>query len=212
MRSRADVDRRHLIRTGVLLPVLVLGGCQLPGRSPPPREFRMTPKTTFGELPHVDWVLAVDRPSIDRSIDTNRIALMSGMEVEFYADATWVDRPPAMIQPLIIQSFRSSGAIDVVIDRRSEVRPDFLLRTDINAFQAMQPASGPVEARVVIAAKLIAMPRRDVVGTTGIGRTVAASGGDLPAIVAAFDEALGKVLKRLVEWTLETGAAAALRT
>ncbi len=212
MRNRANVDRRRLIKIAAAMPIVAVGACQLPGRAPAPREFRLTPKTTFDELVHVDWVLAVDRPSIDPSIDTNRIARMSGVEVEFYADAIWVDRPPAMIQPLIIQSFRSSGAIAVVTDRRSEVRPDFMLLTDITAFQASQPSSGPPEARVVIAAKLIAMPRRDVVGTTEIGRTVAAAAGDLPAIVDAFDGALGKVLKRLVEWTLLTGAAASVRT
>ncbi len=206
MPSRVRVGRRHVIETGLLLPLLALGGCQLPGRSPPPREFRLTPKTTFGELEPVDRVLAVDRPSIDPSIDTVRIARVSGVEVEFYADAVWVDRPPAMLQPLIIQSFRSAGAFRAVTDRRSDLRPDFLLRTDIAAFQAMQPEAGPPEVRVVIDAKLIAMPKRDVTGTTGIGRTVTASSGDLPAIVAAFDEALGKVLKRLVEWTVERAA------
>ncbi|HRY25492.1 MAG TPA: ABC-type transport auxiliary lipoprotein family protein [Geminicoccaceae bacterium] len=212
MRNRARIDRRGLIFMGAALPALALGACQLPGQSAPPRQFRVTPKTTFDELPQVDWALAVDRPTVDRSIDTNRIARVSGVEVEFYADAAWVDRPPAMIQPLIIQSFRSSGAIAVVTDRRSEVRPDFMLQTDIIAFQALQVESGPPEARVVMSAKLIAMPRRDVVGTTEIGRTVPAAAGDLPAIVAAFDDALGKVLKRLVEWTLVTGKAGAVAT
>ena len=51
-------------------------------------------------------------------------------------------------------------------------------------------------------------PKRDVVGTTEIGRSVTAQGGGLDAIAAAFDDALGKVLKRLVEWTLVTGQAA----
>ncbi|MEZ5863954.1 MAG: ABC-type transport auxiliary lipoprotein family protein [Geminicoccaceae bacterium] len=212
MRNRARVDRRGLILMGTMLPVLALGACELPGQSPPPRQFRVTPKTTFDELPHVNWALAVDRPTIDRSIDTTRIARINGVEVEFYADAAWVDRPPPMIQPMIIQSFRNSGAIAVVTDRRSEVRPDFMLQTDIIAFQAHLAESGPPEVRVMMAAKLIAMPRRDVVGTTEIGRTVPAAAGDLPSIVAAFDEALGKVLKRLVEWTLVTGEAAEVAT
>ncbi len=55
---------------------------------------------------------------------------------------------------------------------------------------------------------MIQMPRRNVVGTTEIGRTVEATGGDLIAITAAFDDALGKVVKRVVEWTLTTGQQA----
>jgi ABC-type uncharacterized transport system auxiliary subunit len=46
--------------------------------------------------------LVIDRPSIDRSIDITRIARVDGVEVQHLAGATWVDRPAAMIEPLII--------------------------------------------------------------------------------------------------------------
>ena len=201
--------RRRLLRGGAAFAALALASCQLPGSGPPPREFRVTPKTTFGEnLPQVDWALVVDRPSSDPSFDTTRIARTSGVEVEYYANANWVDRPPAMIEPMIIQSFRNSGAIKVVAGRRSDVRPDFMLQTTITAFQAQPVDSGPPEARVVLDASLMAMPKRRVVGTTEIGRSVTAQAATLDAIAAAFDDALGKVLKRLVEWTLVTGEEA----
>jgi cholesterol transport system auxiliary component len=136
------------------------------------------------------------------------MARTRGVEIEYYAGATWIDRPPVMIEPLIIQSFRSSGAIAVVADRRSGVRPDFVLQTDITAFEATETASGPPDVRVAMSATLIRMPRRDVVGTTQIARTVTAQATDLESIALAFDDALGKVLKHLVEWTLRTGEAA----
>ena len=203
------VCRRRAIRTVAAAPWLALAACQLPGRGPPPRQFRLTPKTTFPEgLPEVDWSLVVDRPTVGPSIDTDRIARTSGVEVEYYAGATWVDRPAAMIEPLIIQSFLNSGAIDVVASRRSDVRAAFMLQTNVTAFQAQQQASGPPEARVVISARLVTMPQREVVGTTEIGRSVPAAAAGLPAIAAAFDDALGKVLKRLVGWTLATGRQA----
>lgn len=203
------VSRRQLLCVGMSLSALTAAGCQLPGSGPPPREFRVTQKSTFPEdLPDVDWSLVVERPNADRSIDTPRIARTSGVEIKYYAGATWIDRPPVMIEPLIIQSFRSSGAIDVVADRRSSVRPDFLLQTDIAAFEAMQRASGPPDVRVAMSATLIRMPRREVVGTTQIASTVTAQATNLESIAVAFDDALGKVLKRLVEWTLRIGEAA----
>ena len=208
-RAAITLFRRQLLRAGAVLPLLTIASCQLPGSGPAPREFRVTPKTTFDEnLPQVDWALVVDRPSSDPSFDTTRIARTSGVEVQYYADASWVDRPPAMIEPMIIQSFRNSGAIKVVAGRRSDVRPNFMLQTTITAFQSQLIDSGRSEARVVISASLMAMPKRQVVGTTEIGRTVPAQAATLDAIAAAFDDALGKVLKRLVEWTLVTGQAA----
>lgn len=200
-----SVSRRQLLSAGAALPVLTIGACQMPGSGPPPREFRVTPKTTFPEdLTKVDWSLVVDRPEIERAIDDARIARMSGVQIEYYANATWVDRPATMIEPLLIQSFRNSGAIEVVADRRSDVRPDFVLNTKIVSFQA-EPADGGTQARVTMGASLMAMPKREVVGTTEIGRTVAAADTKMQSIAAAFDDALGKVLKRVVEWTLETG-------
>ena len=201
--------RRQLLCVGASLPALLGAGCQLPGSGPPPREFRVTQKSTFPEdLPKVDWVLVVERPSTDPSVDTPRIARTSGVEIQYYAGATWVDRPAVMIEPLIIQSFRSSGAIGVVADRRADVRPDFVLQTSITAFEAIEAASGPPDVRAEMSANLIQMSRRQVVGTAEIGHTVTASANNLESIAIAFDEALGHVLKRLVEWTLRSGEAA----
>ena len=203
------VSRRKLLGVGLTVPALSVAACQLPGSGPPPREFRVTQKSTFSEeLPEVDWSVMVERPNALRSIDTPRIARTSGVEIQHYAGATWVDRPPVMIEPLIIQSFRSSEAIDVVVDRRASIRPDFLLQTDLAAFEAMETASGPPDVRVAMSATMIRMPRREVVGTTHIARTVTAQATSLQAIALAFDDALGKVLKQLVEWTLRTGEAA----
>jgi cholesterol transport system auxiliary component len=208
--SPARPSRRALLlRAGMVFGALATGACQLPGSGPPPREFRVTPKTTFEELPRVAWSLVVARPEVSPAIDTSRIAVVrSGLEIEYYANAQWVDRPGTMLQPLLVQSFRNSGAIGVVADDRATFRPDFVLNTDLVAFQAVQQQDQPPAVRVVIAANLMQMPRRNVVDATEIGRTVEAQAGDLIAITEAFDDALGKVVKRVVEWTIETGQGA----
>ena len=73
----------------------------------------------------------------------------------------------------------------------------------------MEVASGPPDVRVAMAATLIRMPRRQVVGTTEIGHTVTAQANNLESIAIAFDDALGSVLKEMVEWTLRSGEGAA---
>ena len=49
------------------------------------------------------------------------------------------------------------------------------------------------------------MPRRLIVGSTNFEHVGAAEADNMPDIIAAFDDALGKVLRRLVEWTILTG-------
>ena len=61
--SAMSPSRRLLLRVGATLPLMAVWSCQLPGSGPPPREFRVTPTTTFDRnLPRVKWALVVDRP------------------------------------------------------------------------------------------------------------------------------------------------------
>ena len=161
-------------------------------------------------MPSVDWALVVEEPDTQVGLDRARIAILRrGIELDYYADVPWEARAPAMVQRLMIESFKNSGKIEVVGNERLRVRPDFILKPELREFQALLEGDAPPRVQVAINVKLVQMPRRDVVGTTGDESIVTASSGDIEAVVTAFDEALGKVYKTLVGWTLETGNAAA---
>jgi cholesterol transport system auxiliary component len=53
----------------------------------------------------------------------------------------------------------------------------------------------------------VRLPRRVVVASETFDGLAAPTGPGLPDLAAAFDEALGQVLKRLVPWTLCAGEA-----
>jgi cholesterol transport system auxiliary component len=52
------------------------------------------------------------------------------------------------------------------------------------------------------------MPFRRIIGSQSFMHEIQAARDDMDDIVPAFDEALGKVLKRIVEWTLINGESA----
>jgi ABC-type uncharacterized transport system auxiliary subunit len=54
----------------------------------------------------------------------------------------------------------------------------------------------------------VRLPRRTSLAATSEEFVVRARDTSLPAIVNAFDEAFGKALKRIVEWTVIQAAAA----
>ena len=60
----------------------------------------------------------------------------------------------------------------------------------------------------MVTAKLVQMPRRAIVGSKTFESILPAELDTMVAIIDAFDEALGKILKRLVAWTLLTGEGA----
>ena len=205
-RDRFRLDRRVLLGQAL---AAAAGGCVpiLPGQGPAPRTFRVTPKYTFDpKLPAAKWSLAVAEPVSERTLDTDRIAVVTnGIGVDYVALAFWVDRAPAMVQTLIVQSFRNSGRVDQVGTNRDRVRPDFQLVSDLRAFQLNRGGSGSDVVRVLLNAQLLRMPRRNSVGRESFANELAPAGDGIDAVVAAFDEALGKVLKELVAWTVRTG-------
>ncbi len=201
-------SRRFFLRgSAAVSSIALLAACAVPGQGAPPRQFRLTPKSTFDAgLPSVDWSLIVLKPEADRSVDTVRIPLVSGgVETQYYANAEWSDRAPAMVLRLLVESFVNSGGISVVGSDRSGLRPDFRLKTVLREFQAEGAPGAAPTVRASIEASLVRMPQRDVVGTIAFERSEPASSDRIEDIVAAYDEALGSVLKRLVPWTLATG-------
>jgi cholesterol transport system auxiliary component len=203
-------DRRRLLRAAAALPVVALApGCSLPvpGQGPPPELFRLTPKSTFREdLPQVDWQLILEPPTANAGLNTTRIALQrNATQIEYYARAGWVDRAPLMIQTLMIESFENSRKIVSVGRESVGLRADFVLKTDLRELEAIYENGGLPVSWVDLNAKLVQMPRRSIVASRSFLGRVEAEADRVPEVVAAFDEALGKVLRQLVEWTLIEG-------
>ena len=130
----------------------------------------------------------------------------NGTDVDYVALAFWIDRAPAMVQALIVQSFRSSGRLSQVGTNRDRLRPQFLLRSRTCARSSSTAAAGRTWCACGSRPQLLRMPRRDLVGRESFAAEIArrkAAGVD--AVVAAFDVALGRVMKELVAWTVRTG-------
>ena len=207
-----EIPRRQVLRLALGLPAAGLAACNVavPGQGPPPELYRLTPKSTFrDDLPRVDWQLVLDAPIANAGIDTTRIALQRApLQIEYYARAQWSDRAPQMIQTLMIESFENSDRIVAVGRDVVSLRADFVLKTELREFQAEYFNGGAPRGHINLAARLVQMPRRAIIGSASFEAKEPASGDSIPAVISAFDESLGKVLRRLVEWTLVTGDAA----
>ena len=141
----------------------------------------------------------------------------SPIELRYFERANWTDFAPKMVQTLMIESFENSKKIVGVGREQIGLRSDFLLKTDLREFQAeysdalpqnikvMDRSIPPPVARVRINAKLVKMPRREIVATKTFERRIRADDNTMVEIIGSFDEALGKTLKAIVAWTLQTG-------
>ncbi|HEX6093231.1 MAG TPA: ABC-type transport auxiliary lipoprotein family protein [Dongiaceae bacterium] len=201
------VARRDVCRAGLLALAGTLPGCGLlPEVSVPVQLYTVTPKTSYPEtLESVDWQLVVEMPNAATSLDTPRIALQrTPFTLEYYAGSAWTDNAPLMVQTLLIESFESTRSITAVGREGVGLRPDYVLKTDLREFEAIYEDGSPNPVIWVrINAKVVKMPERRIVSSATFERREASAGTKLPDIVAAFDEALGHTLKRIVLFVLE---------
>lgn len=210
-----------------LIAFSALAGCvELPGqKDEPPRLYVLTPKSTYEDLgAQVAWQLLVDTPVAPASLNTSRIALQdSPIDLRYFIRAHWSDVAPKMVQTLLVESFENSGGIVGVGRDAIGLRSDFILKTDMREFQAeyaeslgeqngvMSESAAAPTVRVRLNAKLVRMPDRVIVSTQTFERSIPATRNTMESIVGAFDEALGKVLKQVVLWTLQEGKASVVR-
>jgi len=109
------------------------------------------------------------------------------------------------VQTLLVESFENTERIISVARQGTDLRADYVLKTELREFQAeyLSGSAAPI-IRVRLNGKLIKLPRRVIIASTTIEKRVPAESAEIGAIIVAFDDALGKVMRPLVEWTLLT--------
>ncbi|WP_207458322.1 ABC-type transport auxiliary lipoprotein family protein [Azospirillum sp. SYSU D00513] len=202
---------KGLLGTIGLAGALLLASCAAITPTPP-QLYTLTPRQTVDTAaPRVNWQLLVEAPVAAAGIDTPRIAVTrTPTSIDYFADVSWADRVPLMVQGLIVRSLEDSGKIVSVGRDTVGLRSDFLLKTDLRDFQAEHSdpnARHPDRVHIRLSAKLVAMPRRIIEAGETFEATVPVRGPEFSNVVAAFNEAMGRVTSDLVAWTLRVGAA-----
>ncbi|MDW8480075.1 MAG: ABC-type transport auxiliary lipoprotein family protein [Xanthomonadales bacterium] len=196
------------------LPVLLalLAGCIRVGLGggggEPPAAYHLgAPEPPPGLRP-VNWQLVVDRPSAPRSLDGQRIVWIDrDGRVALLPGAQWTDRIPDLVQGALIETLERSAAIAGVDRPTSGLRGDYLLVTEIRAFQLERAADGAFAARVALGLRLLEPARNRIVASRLVEATAPAHGDAPAAAVSAFREAFARVIPEAARWALESGEA-----
>jgi cholesterol transport system auxiliary component len=154
----------------------------------------------------------VELPVAAAGLNTSRVALQrTPVSLDYFARANWSDAAPAMLQTLLVESFENTGRIVAVSRESVRLRPDYLLQTDLREFAAeyFPDATRPPLVRVRMTAKLVRVADRAIIASTSAERAERAKADTMDAIMLAFDEAAGGVMRRIVEWTLRAPGTSA---
>lgn len=175
------------------------------GPGPAPQLYVLRPKLDpIADVPEAGWQLGVSLPDAAQSLDTERIALeLTSQTMDYYANSAWQDRAPVIVQRALLEGFEKSGKIKAVARDTEGIRADYLLQSDLRSFEARYDVPDTAPTVVVdISAKLVRPQSREIAATLQSRHTATAGTNSVPAVVAAFDEALGQAVEEIVAWAL----------
>jgi len=141
-------------------------------------------------------------------LDTRRIALShSPVSLDYFADGEWTDPAPRLVQTALLESFENSHTVTALDRETIGLSADYVLKSELRHFEAAYEApDAPPQVWVVINVRLVKMPERRIVAEQSFEARYPAAGNNIRDIVLAFDEALGKVMKETVTWTVTNPA------
>ena len=200
---RPVLSRRRFIAAAGLAP---LAGCSALMDPSPPQMYRLDPVDLDPAASPVPYGnLAVGMPTAPQNLDSDRIALTRGTtRFEYFADSTWTDRVPALLQVLLVEAFETDGRIASVWTDQDAMTSGYLLQTAVRAFTARYDsaaARAPV-VEVSLDLRVIREPKQTIEGHATITERQQAARNDLGSVVRAFDIATGRAMNRCVAFAL----------
>ena len=215
-RARGDLEVRHsekvptgreetalraagtALITALALMVGLLSGC---GAARPSKYYQLTVPAEAGAVEKADAVpvtLLLGQLMTSHLYREDRIVFGNGAEqLGTYEYQRWAEPPTEMIQEVLLRELRSSGRYRAVHYRRSNMQGDFAIRGRLYDFKEVD--EGQISARVTLELEMRDLKSGATVWTHYYTHDEPASGKDVPAVVAALDKNVQRVVKEVVE-------------
>jgi cholesterol transport system auxiliary component len=149
--------------------------------------------------------LYVSRPIAAPGLDSDHILLVqSDHRMSYYVASRWPAGLPSVVETLVADTLRSSGAWSTVQDSASAFSSEYLLQIAIRRFEAdysVSPAAP--EVHVVLDCTVGKRAGREVIDSFVAEGSSTAAANRLGAVVAAFEEAANKAIDEIAMRTAQ---------
>lgn len=158
--------------------------------------------------PARSWRLALEEPQAIAPFDGTRmvVAPVAG-ELQFYKGARWRDTAPRLLQDLLLQAFDRAAPQLNAVRAAGAGRADFVLRSDLRALTAEYRGAAVPTVDVQLAVQLLRRADGNVVATRRFSVETACAGTQLVPVFAAFQDALNRLARDVVDWTAAAAEA-----
>jgi ABC-type uncharacterized transport system auxiliary subunit len=189
-----------------LLLSLALPGCGgvFDSTLPAPQSYvlRLPPATAPTSVPTGGSVL-LQRPEAGPGLESERIALLrSDQRFDFYAASRWAAPAPDVVESVMIDALRATGAFSAVFDDSSPFAPRYNLRCTLRRFEAdytseKTAGGGAPTVQVALDCTLGKHRERELLASFTAQGSAVAGEDRLNAVVAAFESATAAAMAEL---------------
>lgn len=158
------------------------------------------PPGSLTGLPTTQADVSIGRPDFAPGLDTDRIAVLKGRQLDYYRGARWGGRSVEVVQTMLVSSMNDQGLFRSVTAEQARVASDYMLDVEVRHFESTY-ASGTPEAHVMIIGRLIRVVDRKLVTTVTGEARAPASEERMAAVSQAFEAASQKVALDLARQT-----------
>lgn len=203
---RAPARLAWRVTRGCILVLAALGttgcgGSLFESNMPVPTRYVLAPAPAAQEpvnsaASQVD--LAIGNPDVAPGLESPRIAVLRGRELDYYRNAQWGGSLRETVQALLIATLQDQQLFRSVAAEQARISNAYLLDPEVRDFQAeyVDGKAAP-DARVTIVGRVIRVRDRRLIDTLNATATAAATDNRMTAVSAAFEAAAQRVALQL---------------
>ena len=189
-----------LMRAGIMLSALSLGGCVSLGSEPPERLLTLTPTTIAPPGAAVSAnrgeALALHEPAVPAELDVLRVPVrINESSLAYLKDAVWVERPAQLFRRLLAETIRTQSERVVLPGGDPAARGSLNLRGNLSSFGYDAQQSAVIvrfDAALLGADGIVEQQRFEAV-ETGIAP-------DAQSVGPALNRAANSVAMQVADW------------
>jgi len=146
--------------------------------------------------------LAISRPDVAPGLDTARIAVLRGRELDYYRAVQWGGSTLEIVQALLVASLQDQKLFRSVTPEQARVAGAYMLDIEVRDFQAeYRDGRDAPQAHVTIMGRLIRINDRTLVDSIAATATREANDNRMGAVAAAFEAAAQDVARQIAQVT-----------
>ncbi len=138
--------------------------------------------------------LAIARPDVSPGLDTRRIAVLRGRQLDYYRGTEWGGSVTEIVQTLLVSSLDDQKLFRSVTSEQTRVSSEYLLDVEVRDFQAEYAAAGGnPQIRITMVGRLIRIADREIIASVSASALKSASDNRMGEVAAAFEAASQQV-------------------